>query len=649
MHRAGDRGASGPYDRVRSMKHFALAFALVLAACSAPVARHDVPAPLAPSIEDAHAAPGAAWVREHYEKREVMIPMRDGVRLFTSLYVPRDRSRSYPILLRRTPYSCSPYGVEAFPDSLGPSALFTRSRYVFATQDVRGAYRSEGVFVDMRPKAATGACDETTDAWDTIDWLVKHVPECNGRVGMHGISYPGFYAAAGMIDAHPALKAVSPQAPIADWWYDDFRHHGALFLPHAFNFLASFGRPRPEPVSERKFRFEHGTQDGYDFFQRLGPLANANERHFKGEIAFWNDLAAHPNYDEFWHARNLLPRLERVAPAVLVVGGWFDAEDLYGPLQIYRSVEEKNPGVFNALVMGPWSHGGWARTEGDRLGQARFGSRTARTYREDIEFTFFERALKEGQLAKLPEASVFDTGANAWRAFDAWPPKDGTTHMLWFAKGGALAASEPAAGGYDEFVSDPARPVPFTQAIATGMTKEYMTEDQRFASRRPDVLTYRSDVLDAPLVLAGPIVADLLVSTSGTDADWIVKVIDQFPDDAPEPANEEALDPGQKHSGYQMLVRSEVIRGRFREDRSRPEPFTPNEATRVRLPLQDVMHTFKPGHRLVVQVQSTWFPLVDLNPQTYVENLFDARESDFVKATHRVFAGSRVEVSRLAR
>lgn len=631
------------------MNHHAILLALLAAGCSAPAERADVEVRAATSIEDPHVAPGREWVRAHYEKREVMVPMRDGTRLFTSLFVPRDRSRSYPILLRRTPYSCSPYGSDAFPDSLGPSALLARSQYVFVTQDVRGAYRSEGTFVDMRPKAVAGACDETTDAWDTIDWLVKHVPECNGRVGMHGISYPGFYAAAGMIDAHPALKAVSPQAPIADWWYDDFRHHGALFLPHAFNFLASFGRPRPTPVSERSFRFDHGTLDGYDFFQRLGPLSNANERHFKGEIAFWNDLAAHPNYDEFWQARNLLPRLERVAPAVLVVGGWFDAEDLYGPLQIYRSVEAKNPGVYNALVMGPWSHGGWARTEGDRLGQARFGSRTARTYREEIEFTFFERALKSDQLAALPEASVFDTGANEWRSFDAWPPKDASPRTLWLESGGALVPREPAQGGFDEFVSDPARPVPFTQAIATGMTKEYMTEDQRFASRRPDVLTYRTDVLDAPLELAGPIVADLLVSTSGTDADWIVKVIDQFPDDAAEPAGEEALDPGQKRSGYQMLVRSEVIRGRFREDRSRPKPFTPNEQTRVRLPLQDVMHTFRPGHRLVVQVQSTWFPLVDLNPQTYVENLFDARPADFVKATHRVLHGSRIELSRISR
>jgi len=580
-------------------------------------------------------------VSEHYTKREVRIPVRDGVRLFTAIYSPKDASREHPILMLRTPYSVRPYGEDEFRSSLGPNRALMEEGYIFVYQDVRGKYLSEGAFVNMTPhvpsKRREADVDESSDTYDTIEWLLQNVPNHNGHVGQWGISYPGFYAAAGMIDAHPALVAVSPQAPIADWFFDDFHHHGAFFLPHAFNFLASFGRARPEPTTERSPRFDHGTPDGYRFFLDLGPLRNANERYFHGEIAFWNEIAAHPNYDEFWQARNLLPHLENVAPAVMTVGGWFDAEDLYGPLQIYGRVEERNPGVRNVLVMGPWRHGGWSRTDGDRLGHIRFGAKTAEYYREEVETPFFRHFLRGGPDPGLPEALAFETGANRWRRFAAWPPAARRIERLYLRAGGRLAFEAPSEEDgtqFDEYVSDPRKPVPFTQDIARGMTREYMVDDQRFAARRPDVLVYRSDVLTEDVTLAGEILANLWVSTSGTASDWIVKLIDVFPPDAEDPDD---LPRGRRMGGYQMMVRSEVIRGRFRNDYSKPEPFVPNRVTHVPLPLQDVLHTFREGHRIMVQIQSTWFPLVDRNPQRYVDNIFEARQGDFQSALQRVY------------
>ena len=578
-------------------------------------------------------------VRAGYTKREVLIPMRDGTRLFTAIYEPRDASRRYPFLMIRTPYSVRPYGPDEYRSSLGPSAEFQESGYIFVYQDVRGRTMSEGDFVNMTPHVAEKRTpqdfDESSDAYDTIEWLLANVRNHNGRVGMWGISYPGFYAAASMIDAHPALRAVSPQAPIADWWYDDFHHHGAFFLPHCFNFISSFGRARPEPTSERAPRFDHGTPDGYQFFLDLGPLANANERYLRDEIAFWNETLAHPNYDEFWQRRNLLPHLERVAPAVMTVGGWFDAEDLYGPLQIYRSVEELNPEVFNVLVMGPWRHGGWARGDGNSLGDAFFGGEPSPWYQREIQLPFFEHHLKGAGDPDLPEATVFRTGANLWETFDQWPPAGLVEQSLWMHPRGRLAFEPPAAEdpAYDEYVSDPAVPVPFTTAISVGMTREYMTDDQRFSSRRPDVLAWQTDVLAEDVTVAGPILADLWVSTSGTDSDWIVKVIDVHPSDA---EDHDGLRERMHMGGAQMMVRSEVMRGRFRNDPSAPEPFTPNQPTRVRVPLQDVLHTFHAGHRIMVQIQSTWFPLVDRNPQTFVPNIYMADEKDFAAATQRV-------------
>ncbi len=587
----------------------------------------------------------AAWIRAHYTKREVQIPARDGAKLFAAIYSPIDRPdqpEQHPILLCRTPYSCSPYGADQFRTSLGPSELFAKSGYIVVYSDVRGRYLSEGEFVNMRPHADAvqigKGVDESSDTWDTVDWLIQNVPNHNGRVGMWGISYPGFYAAAGMIDAHPNLVAVSPQAPIADWWFDDFHHHGAFFLPHAFNFLASFGRPRPVPTTEGGPRFEHGTEDGYEFFLKLGSLKHADERYFKGEVAFWNEMMNHPNYDAWWQARNLLPHLHKVAPAVLVVGGWFDAEDLYGALNIYRVIERDNPAVSNSLVMGPWRHGGWARSDGDKLGDQRFGDKTAVWYRENVEFKFFEHWLKGdvGTASGVPEAVVFETGANRWRSFAQWPPAQLARHRLEFRAGGALALDQPAKdeSACDSFSSDPSRPVPFTQDVATGMTGEYMTDDQRFASRRPDVLVYQTDPLDEALTLAGPCNVDLWVSTTGTDCDWIVKLIDVYPGDAKCP---DELPHGRSWSSAQFMVRSESFRGRFRESAELPKPFVPNQPTRISFPLQDVLHTFGKGHRVMVQVQSTWFPLVDRNPQKFVDNIYLADDKDFVPATHSVW------------
>jgi len=598
----------------------------------------------------------AQRIRRSYTKFEYRIPMRDGVKLFTSVYIPNDRSQTYPILMRRTPYGVDPYGASDYKDSLGPNPLLAEKGYIFVYQDVREKYMSEGEFLNMTPHLETKSgpqdVDESTDTWDTIEWLLEHVPNHNGRVGMWGISYPGFYTAAGMIDSHPALEAASPQAPIADWFWDDFHHHGAFFLPHAFNFFASFGKPREGLTTERGERFDHGTPDGYQFFLDLGPLTNAEEEYLEGEVPFWTKIVEHPNYDEFWQRRNLLPHLDNISTAVMTVGGWFDAEDLYGPLKIYRTVERKNPGIFNMLVMGPWVHGGWSRTDGDRLAHIEFGFDTSDYYQRHIETPFFEHFLRGESENEhpgthdldLPEAYVFETGANRWRTFDHWPPAAIEERALYLDDDGSLSFEPPQPGGveYDEYVSDPDKPVPFTEAIDPGMTKEYMVADQRFAGRRPDVLVFQTEVLEEDLTLAGPIQAQLWVSTSGTASDWVVKVIDVFPPDADgeEDDQEERsrTDPAPVRLGnYWMMVRSEVIRGRFRNSYENPEPFVPDEPTRVFFELQDLLHTFQRGHRVMVQIQSTWFPLVDRNPQTWVPNIFKAKEEDFRKATQRVY------------
>lgn len=581
--------------------------------------------------------------RKHYARQDHKIPMRDGARLYTVVYTPRDRSRTYPILMMRTPYGVGPYGQDSYRAKLGPNPHFAKGGYIFVYQDVRGRYMSEGEFDNMRPhrrrRKSTKDIDESTDTYDTIDWLVRNVDNNNGKVGLWGISYPGFYASAGMIDAHPALKAVSPQAPIADWYFDDFFHHGAFFLPHAFNFFASFGQPRTELTTKGNPGFKHGTPDGYQFFLDMGSLKNVKERYYKNRVAFWDRFIAHPTYDRFWKARNILPHLKNVAPAVMTVGGWFDAEDLYGSLKTYQAIEAQNPGVHNILVMGPWSHGGWARTDGNRLGNIHFGANTSEFFQKNIELPFFNHHLKGGDEPELPEAYVFQTGVNRWRKFDTWPPCGLQKGKLYAREKNGLSFHPPETDvGHDEYISDPQRPVPFTELTTVGMHYDYMTDDQRFASRRPDVLVYQTPVLKKNITFAGPMRAELFVSTSGTDSDWIVKVIDVFPGDTADPPG---AAPTRRLGGYHMHVRSEVFRGRYRNSYTKPEPFVANEPTRVSFELQDVLHTFKKGHRILVQIHSTWFPLVDRNPQKYVPNIFLAEESDFIRTTQRAYRSQR--------
>ena len=587
-----------------------------------------------------------ADVRAQYVKTEQQITMRDGVKLFTSIYTPKDTSKKYPIMLNRTPYSVAPYGPDEYKETLGPSPFFEKERYIFVYQDVRGKFMSEGDYVNIRPhnpsKKGT-AVDESSDTWDTIDWLVKNLPINNGRVGMWGISYPGFYTTMGIIDAHPALKAASPQAPIADWFLgDDFHHNGTLFLPHAFNFLSSFGLPRPKPTTEFNPRFEHGTPDGYQFFLRMGPVANADKKYLKGQVAFWKEMMDHPNYDEYWRARNTLPHLRNIKPAVMTVGGWFDAEDLYGTLNTYKTIERMNPGIRNTLVMGPWFHGGWARSDGEFLGNAYFGSKTSIFYRASIELPFFECMLKDRCDRALPEAYVFETGSNEWRTYRQWPPANAEPKRFYLQNNGLLALGIPAMrNGFDEYVSDPAHPVPFINSTAIGMTREYMTDDQRFAATRPDVLTYQTEPLQDPVTLAGPIKATLYVSTSGTDSDFVVKLIDVFPDNTPDNTHNGDPDPaGVKMGGYQMLVRGEPMRARFRNSYTKPEAMKPNKVTRIDFTLPDANHSFLRGHRIMVQIQSSWFPLVDRNPQKFVD-INRAVESDFRKATQRVYRSAQ--------
>lgn len=579
-------------------------------------------------------APTETVIQQRYVKQEFMVPMRDGTKLYTAVFTPRDQSKTYPILMKRTPYSCAPYGPTALPKALGPSNFFPEAGYIFVNQDVRGRFLSEGNFQQVTPhitdKRSSEDVDESSDTYDTIEWLLKNIPNHNGRVGMYGISYPGFYCSAGMIDAHPALVAVSPQAPVGDWYFDDFLHNGAFFLAHAFRWLNNNAHERNGPTTERPQPQALPSIDGYNLFLKAGTIEEINRQYLKGAVPFWNDMMAHPNRDDFWKKRAILPHLKNVAPHVMLVTGWYDAEDLYGSFKTYRSVEDLNPNVNNVLVVGPWHHGGWASTEGDKLGSVNFGSKTAVYYRSQIEFPFFEKYLKDADYPKPSEATVFETGSNRWRTFDSWPPSN-TKQQTWYLSANeSLNSSQPTADAentaFDEYVSDPAKPVPYTEIITPRMTIEYMVEDQRFASRRPDVLIYQTEPLAEDLVIAGPLQIDLWVTNSGTDADFIVKLIDVQPD-----GTDPTLLPN-----YQMMLRSEVIRGRFRESFETPQPFEPGKPTQVKLELLDVLHRFQKGHRLMIQIQSTWFPLVDRNPQKFVPNIYLAKPEDFQKATIQI-------------
>ena len=603
-------------------------------------------APAALTAQAAPPAPDTSWFRANYTKREVMIPMRDGVRLFTSIYVPRDTTRPHPIVMTRTPYGCFPYGADAMPARLGyiPMA-YAHEGMILVTQDVRGRWMSEGEFMDVRPVVAhrtSKDVDETTDTYDTVDWLVKNLPFNNGRVGVRGTSYPGFYAEMAAIDAHPAVKVVSPQAPVTEWMGgDDFFHNGALLEAHSF-FFAFFGKPRPQPTSVMGPFPGFGTPDGYEFALRLGSLAHVGPEVYHDSVAFWDSIVAHPQWDAFWAARSAIPHLRDLKPAMLWVGGWFDTENLWGALHGYAAAQTHHPGSENRLVMGPWHHGQWNRVPGDSLGKIAWGSPTTQFYSDSIEIPFFNYYLLDGQpRPRQFQAAVFETGRDQWHFLDTWPPAEVKPRNLYLHSAGALSFEPPRARGralFDEYVSDPAKPVPYTDEITQWYDPAFMVGDQRFASRRPDVLVYETPALDSALTVAGPVAVDFDVSTTGTDQDFIVKVVDVFPDDygTSEEFSYSRPERSAQLGGYEMLVRGDVLRGKFRAGTSRPEPFRPGAVTPIHFVMNDVYHTFRRGHRLMVQVQSTWFPMIDRNPGRF-EDLYTAKDSDFRKTTQRVY------------
>jgi putative CocE/NonD family hydrolase len=590
----------------------------------------------------APAAEPAFNITAHYTKYEYRIPMRDGVRLFTAVYVPKDASQKWPILMARTPYGVDPYGPGKYPNHLGPPK-FAEDGFIFVYQDVRGRFMSEGEFVEMRPEKdhpdGPKDVDESTDTYDTIEWLLKNIPNHNGKVGLFGISYPGFYASAGLINAHPALVAVSPQAPIADLYMgDDAYHNGAFFLIANFSFYTFFNKQHNPELPRREPEFKYGTKDGYKFYLEMGPLVNSNEKYLHYQNPYWTDIIKHPNYDEFWQTRNILPHLKNVKPAVLIVGGWFDAEDLAGTLKTYRAIGNQSPETNEKIVMGPWVHGGWFRSPGDKLGDIRFGSDTAEFFREEIELPFFRHYLKGAADPQLPKAYVFETGKNVWRREQQWPPQNALAKRFYLAAHGQLAAEAPKeASAFDEYTSDPNHPVPFYNKPTLEMTREYMDADQRFVQQRQDVVTYATEPLEQDITVAGPVSPSLYVSTTGSDSDFVVKLIDVYPQNAPAGLG-----------GYEQLVRGEPFRGKFRNSFEHPEAFKPGEVQHIQFAMPDIYHCFQKEHRIMVQIQSSWFPLVDRNPQTFTD-IPNAGPAQFVKAMERVYrskeAASYIQMS----
>ncbi|MCE7061218.1 CocE/NonD family hydrolase [Dyadobacter sp. CY343] len=582
------------------------------------------------------AVQDTGFVRSNYKKTEQYITMRDGVKLFTAIYTPIDSSQTYPILMQRTPYSIRPYGENSYRRSLGPNANLMREKYIFVYQDARGRYKSEGTFREMTPaipnKKSKKDVDESSDTHDTIEWLLKHTKN-NGKVGQSGISFPGYYSSAALPDAHPALVAVSPQAPMSDEFIgDDCYHNGAFFLMDNFGFYSGFDGPKSADGQNYQSHFQASYSDAYQYFLDFGPLKKSNTApYFADPNSIWRQTTAHPVYDEFWQSRNIKNHLKNIKPAVLVVGGWFDAEDLYGALKTYAAIEKQSPGNNNRLVMGPWTHGGWAAPEWKGFAQYQFGGDVNKYYQDEIETKFFNFYLKGKGSFDQAEVTVFETGTNKWKNYDVWPPKNSQATAYYLDTKGKLSPAKPAAAkSATEYESDPTKPVPYTNVISGRRNNEYMAEDQRFASRRPDVLSFQTDSLAEDLTLTGEIVANLMVSMTGSDADFIVKVIDVWPANSTVPAakeGERALQMG----GYQQMVRAEVLRGKFRNSFSKPEPFTKDKVEKVTVKLNEVAHTFKKGHRVMVQIQSSWFPLVDRNPQKFI-NIFEANEADFQKS-----------------
>jgi len=613
--------------------------------------------------QEAKGSPPEDYVKSHYTKYEYRIPMRDGVKLFTSVYVPKDDSQPYPIMIDRTPYGVAPYGADQFKKRLGPSDEFEKAGYIFAYQDVRGRYMSEGKFIEMTPhiddKKSPKDVDDSSDMHDTIEFLLKHVANNNGKVGVWGISYPGFYTSASIIDSHPALKAASPQAPMTDLFMGDDSYHGGAFMLEAnFGFYAGYFKPFPEPSLPKKNEdsFDYGTPDHYEFYLNAGSLANMEKTYLHGENPLYVDQMVHDTYDDYWKARDLSRHMHNIHCAVLTVGGWFDAEDLSGPMKTYRAIGKDNPGTPNSLVFGPWVHGGWARSDGDHLGDVTFDAKTADFFRKSIQFPFFEYYLK-GKGSPMPEAYVFETGTNLWRKYPSWPPPGVAAKTLYFHAGGKLSFDPPTAGeGFDEYVSDPAHPVPFVGYTTDTVPQRYMVDDQRFASRRADVLVYESELLAEDVTIAGPIIPKLKVATTGTDSDFDVKLIDVYPSDYPNPDEGKegkhiTSGPPVLMGGYQQLLRGEPMRGKFRNSWEKPEPFVPGKIAEVDFTMPDLDHTFRRGHRIMVQVQSSWFPLTDRNPQTFVD-IPTAKPEAFKKATEQVYHNaanaSGVEVLVLA-
>lgn len=575
----------------------------------------------------AQVAPNdTTYVKNSYTKKEVYIEMRDGKKLFTTIYQPIDQRKDYPILMIRTPYSVAPYGKDNFKVPLGPNREYMYEGYVFVYQDVRGKYMSEGDFIANRPVSVDGGVDESTDTYDTIDWLVKNV-KSNKNVGIWGVSSPGMYASMSLINSHPNLKAVSPQAPVTDWFLGDDRHHnGAFMLMGTFSFLSSFGKNRDSISTRHPGGFgAYGTTDSYNFYLKTGALKNFNEKYLDYKSVLWNEMMDNPNYSQYWEERNYLKHIKQITPQVLVVGGWFDQEDLYGPLKTYSHLQKINLERTH-FVMGPWYHGSWTRSGGNALSNLHFESNTNDYYRKEIEMPFFKKYLKDNDSKDISKVQIFFTGANFWKTFDTWPIKNIDTSHLYMHMDEKLSFKKPEnLEAKVSYISDPSNPVPYTNERTVFRGYKYMIEDQFFAAKRPDVLVFESDILEDDLHIAGNIQANLFISSTGTDADFIVKLIDVYPHDAKS-----------NMSDYQLMVRGEVMRSKYRNSFSNPEPLVANRIHQVKFDMQDAAHVFKKGHRIMVQVQSTWFPLVDRNPQKFID-IYKADDSDFSTQTQTIY------------
>ena len=589
----------------------------------------------------------SAWIVNNYTKKEITIPMRDGIKLFTAVYIPKDNSEKHPILMTRTPYSCAPYGENIFRQFwYSYQKKYFREGYIIIIQDVRGRWMSEGEFMDVRPFNASKKgkeIDEASDTYDAIDWLIKNIPGNNGNVGIEGISYPGFYSTMAAASNHPALKAVSPQAPVTNWFLgDDFHHNGAFFQSDAFAFYSVFGKPHPKPTTVEPLNFDYTTHDNYKFYLQAGSVQNLT-KYLGDSIAFWKELMAHPNYDDWWKARDARNATKNLQPAMLWVGGLFDAEDCWGAWNAYKAAEQNNPGkAFNKIVEGPWYHGQWASNDGTHLGNVQFGSNTAEWYQQNIEIPFFNYFLKgKGDISKIAEANIFISGANEWKTFSQWPPATKEDKTMYLQENGKLDWTKPAAANsFDQYTSDPAKPVPYTEDVHFNRTRTYMDDDQRFAARRPDVLVFETGNLKEDITVTGSIIADLMTSISTTDADFVVKIIDVLPDNFGfNDVNIYAEEDASKNypmGGYQMLVRAEIFRGRYRNSYEKPSAFTPGKVEEVKFELPSIAHSFKKGHRLMVQLQSSWFPLADRNPQQFID-IYHCSEKDFIKSDIKIY------------